>query len=208
MADTVATFIAQHVRPFLDDPNAKRFTADFVEGRILEAQNEIVRAIPHINPVTADMELVAGVVQTIPAAYFHILDIPCNGTQDSRGKAVRPVALKEMNELVPNWTEHAANAIVKNVVHDKSLGRSDFMVYPKQPISDQGSVVIVAGQLFFDHAGVGNDEMALPIECYQAISDKTLELCFSKVYGKDDAQAMKYKQSFIDSLAMLSAFSS
>jgi len=130
MSMTVGYLTDQAGVKFADDGNNEVTEADWIKYFNL-SQAMIVGLLPAAFTRGSLMDLVAGVLQTLPSNTVELIDIPMNMTDGSTpGAPIRETTLEIMNECCPDWTTDTASAIVEHFmrVPDNDL---QFRVYPK-----------------------------------------------------------------------------
>ena len=105
---------------------------------------ELVNLKPEAYPVTRNLELVAGPIQTLGSTGtvdFMILDVVCNmGTTGLVvGETITSIDKKIIDAAFPGWMSIDADAEVLQVVVDDRNPKT-FYTVPPQPDTDQGTI--------------------------------------------------------------------
>ena len=139
MGTITETNLLSRIRDTLQDTTSVRWSDAELRRYINDAQREVVNFRPEASATTANMALVVGTKQTLPAAGLRLIKITRNmssAAADATGKrAVRLVNVDILNTQEPNWhdpnvTGDAAHSTtVKHYVFDDDDPRT-FYVYP------------------------------------------------------------------------------
>ena len=165
--------------------------------------NAAVRALILVRPdagaTTASVQLVAGVIQTLPAAYLRLLDISRNMGSDGNtaGKIITPTARKHLNYANLLWPAASGDTAIDSFSYDKN---NPLRYYVSPPVSSDTDVYVemVASKLpttvtaTGDASGI-NDVFFEPIIQYMLF----------KAFSADDEdvefqKAITYMQNFFN----------
>lgn len=159
-----ASAVIAFTRRVLTDPNAVRWTDAELLAWLNESQRQIVAVRPDALSTRATLGLVAGSIQTIPAAGMRFLGATHN-TAAFRG--VTLISRDQLDAINPSWRGAAPAGVIKHFMYDPQLPKQ-FEVYP--PATTAASLSITYSVLPPDVEAVGNDIALDPI--YQpAMSD-------------------------------------
>lgn len=130
---TVIEFLTQRIRPTLrDEVDGGDFWFDAeLLGYLNEGLAELVKFVPESTSVTAQVSLVSGARQTLPASAYQLLEVISNtdGGGNYTGNAVRRADRVTMDTDYPTWMSATAATNVKRYVADAANPRQ-FFVYP------------------------------------------------------------------------------
>lgn len=145
MAITVATVLSRASQQLLDASNTR-----FTQTELLDYLNEGQRAAAVLKPdffsVTADVTLVVGTKQSIPADGFMLFEVQCN--VDATGleqSGVRVCTRAVLDSLNPQWRMQknaSTTGEVKNYIFEGREPRT-FYVYPPMQTGALGVVRVV-----------------------------------------------------------------
>lgn len=137
MGTVVASDILDRASIILQDSTNVRFPESELLDFLNDAQREIVLHRPDANMQNANMTLVAGSKQSIPAGGLRLIDV----VRNAGGKAITQVNREVLDETLPNWHETAAGADkVQHYIYDPADPKN-FYVYPKGTSSMDVEVV-------------------------------------------------------------------
>lgn len=139
MGTITETNLLSRIRDTLQDTTSVRWSDAELRRYINDAQREVVNFRPEASATTANMALVVGTKQTLPAAGLRLIKITRNmssAAADATGKrAVRLVNVDILNTQEPDWHDPnvsgdaAHSTTVKHYVFDDDDPRT-FYVYP------------------------------------------------------------------------------
>lgn len=143
MTVVASTIIDAAARELFDVDNIKWSRSELL-GFITEAQKQVAIFAPEAHATVADVALVAGAKQVIPATGWQLVDVYNNVTSggDAR-RAVRTVSRKLLNTFNPDWMSDTASDEVQNVVFDEQDKRH-YWVYPPNTGAGMLSLAYVA----------------------------------------------------------------
>lgn len=126
----------------LQDATKVRWSDNDLLAAFNLGRREIVRIVPSSNPVTSTLVLVAGTRQTITGSA--LLNVIRNMGIDglTPGKTVLFVPQDVLDTTRPDWHSITADATVKYFTTVKDDLKT-FLVYPPQPIANQGHLSII-----------------------------------------------------------------
>ena len=134
---TVASAIINKARPDLQDvvvspatDGVRYLNADLL-GYLNDGQVEIANFKPPASITTAEVSLVAGYKQALPATGISPLRFGKNVTGGTIPTRTTPESL---DMVIPDWQTHTANAKVTFVAYSPASPKT-FQVYPPQPAS-------------------------------------------------------------------------
>lgn len=136
MGTILASAIITKARDLLQDGSAIRWTDPEALRWLNEAQRYIVLQRPDASPVVANITLVAGSKQSLPAAALRLIDIIRNmGVGGSTpGNAVRVTEREILDAQVPDWHTQASSVAIKHFVYDDRNPKT-FYVYPPATVN-------------------------------------------------------------------------
>ena len=91
----------------------------------------IVSLVPRAYPLTQAVQMVSGVMQSIPTKGMRLIDVPKNMGTDGKtqGESIRESDLNAMRALVPDWAEETAATKIEHFIRIPNMDAS-FYVYP------------------------------------------------------------------------------
>lgn len=166
----------------LNDDNTRWVDAEITVW-INDAQKAIVTRKPDANVVTEAKQLAAGSQQSLvglASTAIQLVDIIRNTTtgDGTPGATITETTLESLASIRPNWGTETAAATVKHWMRD-SRDPLVFHVYPKQPGSSMGYVLMSYGGMPTDLATLAAN-IDLPDIYLEPIVDYVLYRCFSK----------------------------
>ncbi len=136
----------------LQDKGAVRWsTADLVRW-LNDGQRQIAVDRPDSVAVAIDFALAVGARQTIPADSLAFIDVLCNFV--SR-KAVRKVAMSDLDAIEPGWQGRAGSNAIQHFTHDLREPRS-FHVYPPAIAGARVELIHARAPALIDEAPSGD----------------------------------------------------
>lgn len=193
---TAATLINSVAKTLQDETNVRWLRPELLEY-LNDGQREIVLAKPDAHVTNAAFQLVAGAKQVIPADGVMFMRMNCNlGTTGTPGRAPRLIAIKVLDEQIPNWRAENPAGVVLHYTYDEKDPKR-FYVYPPQPAVAPHQVEIVYSASPTDVAAEGN-----PItldDIWKTALVKYMEYrAYSKdaEYAREDAAADRSYQVF------------
>ncbi len=190
---TVNATIAR-VTTLLQDPKHVRWKEAELLEWLNEGQRAIVVRMPSAYTRTADVNLVAGTKQTIPAGGIKLLEV----VRNVDGDAVLPIERSTLDNQVPGWHTMSKAKGVQHVCYKGDTDPKTFYVYP--PNTGAGQVEMVYSVTPPDAALGGVISLD---DVYQAaLVDYMLYRAFSKdsEYAADPGRVSAHFTSFINSL--------
>lgn len=129
MAITVGYLTDQAATKYLDEAGDDISESAWLKYYNL-AQAMIVGLVPSAFATGVLLDLVAGVVQSLPASTVELISLPMNMPAGVPGAIIRETELDIMNECCPGWTQEAASATVEHFMRipDNNM---QIMVYPR-----------------------------------------------------------------------------
>lgn len=109
----------------LHDADNQRWTRLDLLSWLNEGQRQIVQLRPDAKTLRAELTLVAGVDQVIPATGIRLLRI----TRNSTGRIVTLVSEEQLTDYDSSWPVATPKATVKHYMHDTREPKA-FQVYP------------------------------------------------------------------------------
>lgn len=156
MGTILASAIITKARDVLQDATAVRWIDAEALRWLSEGQRYITLHRPDASAITANITLVAGTKQTLPAAAMRLLDIVRNmGVGGSTpGAPIRIVDREVLDAQVSDWHTQAGITSFKHYVYDQRNPKSFYIYPPASGTSPQVEAVytIVPAEL----AAVGN----------------------------------------------------
>lgn len=97
-------------------------------------QVEAVTIAPKVNAVSANVQLAAGITQSLPVGAIALIAIPWNMSDDGYtiGLPINPVKREIINKRNPAWTTDTPSETVRAYIYDEN-DPLKFDVYPAQP---------------------------------------------------------------------------
>lgn len=196
MATTAQTVINSAQQILVDD------NVRWLETELLDWINAGVRAIADARPdatiVVANLTLVAGTKQTLPADAVSLVDVVRNVS----GRAVRPASMSLMDAQRPDWHTETAGA-TRNYFYDRRTPRT-FFVYPPAAASAQVEIKYHANPALLT---VATQNIPIGDEYVNALLDYVLYRAFSKdaEYTATNARAVAHKTAFDNALGTKTA---
>ena len=127
----------------LKDPSNVTWTEPVLLSYGNDAQRSVVNLVPTSYLFTASVQLAAGVLQSIPVGGHLFSEVTCNmGTSGTvRGRTVRMIKKKEMDDSDRDWQSAETSSVVENVI--PALDPKLFYVSPPQPTANPGYIELV-----------------------------------------------------------------
>jgi hypothetical protein len=201
MATITAQSIIDKAETLLLDSTNTRWPVSELLGWLNDGQRHIVSVRPDANPVFANVTLVAGTKQSIPADGYQLLDVIRNmGTNGSTpGRAIRRTTLKVLNTQSPDWHAETASTTVEHYMADPRWPKV-FFVYPPATASRQ--VEVVYSRVPADVAAV--NVISLDDVYATSLLDYVLYRAYSKDYEVPGSaeRAVAHYQAFEAGLGM------
>lgn len=125
----VSTVINKAATMLYDANNVKWGRSELLQW-FNDAQRSLVSLVPETSATTTNIQLVAGVRQTIPAAAWILLEATRNmGNGSTSGRLIKRVDRAMFDETNPTWASDAANAVTTMYMYNLR-DRTTFYVYP------------------------------------------------------------------------------
>lgn len=121
----LASRIIGQARVLLKDPAGIRWTDAELLGWLNGGQLQIVMVRPDAKATKADITLVAGTEQAIPAGGTKLLDV----IRNIEGRAITLASRDQLNEFDPDWYTSKPIGLIKHYTFDSSDPKA-FEVYP------------------------------------------------------------------------------
>lgn len=202
MGTLTAQSIVDKAGKILQDATFVRWTTDELLGWLNDAQRQIALARPDASVVTANITLVAGTKQSIPATGLRLLDIVRNmGVGGATpGSAVRLVDREILDSQRVGWHSEAQTADIKHFIIDQRQPKIFYVYPPAQVNATVESVYSVAPA---DVAAIGNT-ITLDDIYQNPILDWVLYRAFSKdaEFAKDPERAAGHLNAFMGALGL------
>ena len=174
-----------------------------------DAQREIALLKPDASATTANVQLVTGTRQTIPAAGNRLLTLVRNMSDTSGGatggRAIRLVSGEVLNAQTPDWhnasassgTDAAHTTVVKHYVYDEQNPRV-FYVYPGVAGNAYAEIVYSANP----STVAQNGNLDIPDIFANAVTDYVLYRAYLKdaEYAANQTRAATHYNLFVNSL--------
>jgi len=116
----------------LNDTAFVRWTKEELIGWLNDAASEVVLRRPPAHAVTANVALVAGILQSIPAGGIEMLDI----SRNVGGNAVRRTDRQLLDDQKPDWPTMRQSSSIKHYTFDERTP-TVFYVYPPAKVGTQ-----------------------------------------------------------------------
>lgn len=174
---TLASSIIANARYALAD-DATRWTDPECLKWLSEAETLVVMLKPSANTVQADITLVAGSEQTLPAGSLGFVKPLNNLTGTTPGKVPAMMMAPAIDAAMPDWKAAKANATVEIVVVDPQAPKK-LWVYPPQPATPTQKLSALHVAQPAAIAAVGS-AITLADEYAPALTDYLLHRCFGK----------------------------
>jgi len=195
------TLIDKASELLLDETNIRWPSTDLLAW-VNDGQRAVARMDPSAKMVTASVVLVAGTLQTLPAAAVRLGRIHRNmGVGGSTpGRATVFVDRTTMDANNPNWHTDSSSAEVLNYMYDVD-DPYQFWVYPQQPASSPGYIELTYSSLPTDVA-IGS-----AIDIHDVYSTALVDYILHRAYEKNDeiadanAKAQSYYSKFVAQVA-------
>lgn len=129
MAITVGYLTDQAATKYLDEAGDDISESAWLKYYNL-AQAMIVGLVPSAFATGVLLDLVAGVVQSLPASTVELISLPMNMPAGVPGAVIRETNLEIMNECCPGWTAETAAATVEHFMRIPG-NNMQIMVYPR-----------------------------------------------------------------------------
>lgn len=193
----------------LQDPNAVRWPVLELQQWLNDSYREIMALRPDANSVTGQFTCASGPRQVLTTQFseaFALLDVLRNLGDSSKGRAVRAVARKVLDDQFPDWYTERETENIEFYVPVPSQ-RKEFLVYP--PAKDTAVLEVVYAVLPTAHsmseAQLLNPESTDTINLDDGYANAMLDYMLFRAYSKDtDAgnseRAVLYRQSMVSSL--------
>lgn len=136
-----------------------------------DGRRELAIARPDIYSISANLTLVAGTRQTLPAGTLRLLDVPRN----VNGQAITVTQRGFLDQQNPSWTQLSGSATVKHFMLDER-NPTQFWVYPPATSSAQIEVIYQATPTDYTAGStlISNEELysgsLVDYVCYRAFS--------------------------------------
>ena len=201
MGTQLVSDVISRAQDVLVDTGAVRWTSAELIRWVNDAQREIATVQPHANAKIANVTLVAGTKQALPAGAITLIRVTRNMGVGGAASAEAPrlVMQTTMDLHRPAWHADTATLLVKNYMHDPRLPRQ-FYVYPAM----SGATVVECEYAVIPAAvAATTDPITLDDFYLNAIVDFVLYRAFSKdleIPGNASKAAM-HMAAFAASLA-------
>lgn len=125
-----ASYIIGRARTLLVDESSVRFSDPELLGWVNDGQREIVTLRPDANQTVANLTMVNGTRQSLPADAYLLVDVYRNmGTGTTPGRAVRKVEREYLDSSLPAWHSATPENDVQHYAYDPRTPRT-FFVFP------------------------------------------------------------------------------
>lgn len=189
-----ASQIIDKVSLLLQDKANTRWARAELIGWLNDGQRETVIARPDAHSENAEVTLIDGPRQSIPAGAIQLLDV----VRNTNGKAIRLVNRDLLDAQAPDWYSHTKSNVIKNYTFD---GRNPqtFYVYPPATAGAKVDVVISTcpAEIMQD-----TQDLGLPDIYANALTDYVLYRAFSKDsdYAANATRAASHYNSFAQAI--------
>lgn len=197
-----AQSIIHDVATILVDETGDRFPAPELVRYLNDAQLMLAEKRPDAFPKRADVALVVGVRQTLPAEALELIDVLGN----TSGAPARQVDRVGLDTVLPAWRQATGSTTVRNWMHDPrdpltievyppaAAGASLSVVYAVTPTE----VPVPSGNQYDDVTG---NVMVTP-QFKNALIDATLYRAFSKdaEHPANATRAQTHLQAFLQAI--------
>lgn len=136
---TTAQSIIKTAQQLLQDESGIRWPASELIESLNAGQRDIATLRPDMMAVTAELALVAGPKQTVPAGCSKLIEVPRN----TLGAAVRQVDRNLLDAVEPNWYAKPGTKAIKHFTHDPREP-AVFYVYPPAALGASVDIVYAA----------------------------------------------------------------
>lgn len=200
MGTITAQSIIDKAEQILLDSTNVRWTENELLGWLNDAQRQIALIRPDSSVTNANIVLVVGTKQSIPAAGLRLIDVIRNmGVGGATpGSAVRLVDREVLDTQRPDWHSETASAVIKHFVHDQRNPKN-FYVFP--PALVNATVEAIYSVAPSEVAAIGNT-ITLDDIYQNPILDWILYRAFSKdaEYAANQELSVKHLQAFMGAL--------
>jgi hypothetical protein len=204
MSTLTAQSIVDKAEQILQDATNVRWTADELLGWLNDAQRQIALVRPDASVTTANITLVSGTKQSLPASGLRLLDVIRNmGVGGATpGSAVRLVDREVLDSQRPGWHMETGVSDVKHFVFDQRNPKT-FYVYP--PAVTNATVEAVYSVSPAEVAAIGNT-ITLDDIYQNPLLDWVLYRAFSKdaEFAANQELAVKHLSAFQTALGIKS----
>jgi len=162
-----------------EDGAPVRWPADELVQWLNDGYAAIVGVKPEANAVTAQVNLVTGVLQSIPEGAHALITAVRNTAESSTGAAVQAITRATLDRMARDWARHDASVSIDLVVPDADPKR--FYVYP--PAAQGAQIEIVYSITPEPHGAYSaskNDQLKLDITYMPALVDYVVYRALSK----------------------------
>jgi hypothetical protein len=202
------------------DPSYRRWTVATMRDYLNDGLRAIINAKPNANTKTVTLTLVAGSLQTIPAAYTVLSRVTRNLTiahgevgGPAGAAAIRPLRSRELlDAMIPDWQSNDSlqHDIVKHVIYDLADPRR-FYVAPANDGTGKVEAVVGAYPAIIAPAASNPDQASsyaaavvdLPDLYKNPLVDYVLYRAFSMDSGvqASEARAQKHMAEFQNAIS-------
>ncbi len=132
---------------------------------------EIINLKPEAYPITQNVTLLPGPVQSIPPDAFQLLDVVCNMGADgmTRGATIFAIKKKQIDEILPGWMTFVANNLVSYIITDERAPKT-FYIFPPQPDPPTQQVQVILS-MYPNKLATVDDEFPLDNSYKPAVID-------------------------------------
>lgn len=156
-----------------------RWPADELVQWLNDGYAAIVSARPDANSVTAPVNLVAGVLQSIPKGAHALISVVRNTAESSTGAAVQAITRATLDRMARDWARHDPSVSIDLVVPDADPKR--FYVYPPAQQGAQiETVYSIVPEPHEAYVTSKNDQLKLDITYMPALIDYVVYRALSK----------------------------
>lgn len=162
-----------------EDGAPVRWSADELVQWLNDGYAAIVSARPDANAVTASVNLVAGVLQSIPEGAHALITVVRNTADPSTGAAIQVITRATLDRMARDWARHDPSVSIDIVAPDADPKR--FYVYP--PAKQGAQIEMVYSIVPEPHAAYAsskNDQLKLDITYMPALVDYVVYRALSK----------------------------
>ncbi|MBD3815111.1 MAG: hypothetical protein IE913_01340 [Halothiobacillus sp.] len=198
MAVTTVQSLLDKAATVIQDRTNIRWSTDELRGWLNEAYQQVVLLRPEANAKTAQVNLVAGSKQTIPAEGTAFLSVIRNVS----GRAVRRVAREVLDDQIPDWHVASQSSVIEHYVVEADP--KVYYVYP--PASSTAALEIVYSSVPEPHtSNIGT--IQLDDRYAPALLDYMLYRAYQKDadYAANDQRSATAYQTFLASLGVQNA---
>ena len=195
---TAVDHIVERVASLLQDTGHIRWTLADLTDYINEAQSAIVKKVPAANITIADLTLVQGTEQSLPADAMVLMDVIRNNPAGVPGPSIRWVDMDIQNATDPDWFSAVAAVTVEEYMYSTDSPYT-FWVSPPQTATPTDIQIKYAAIPAVINIG---DNLTLGDEFVNATIEYMLHKAYSREaeYAGEDGKAVIHLKQFIREL--------